>query len=175
MNHIRIRLLFLFLFSGSWIPAIHAQEFSPFEMSMIRFVESLSSYGDYTSFSPQDRKEIDSAVNWLNSVDQDQRFLDFGNWLYYHRGRLYLVQNRYEPSRQDLERAIQLDSLDADVMDRICVLSAHLKNYTRRKFYLRSGVTGYEQKLRTDSTNDRDWYAYARFLDLQSQFTSIQT
>lgn len=149
-----------------------AQTFTTYEIQMVEFVESLSSVGDYNYFTPYEKNEIDSAVKWLNSLSQDERFKDYQVWFYFNRGRLLLVQKNYESAKLDLEHAIKLDSLNSDVMDRICVLSAHLKNYTNRKFYLRSGVAGYEQKLKTDSSNVMDWYCYAQFLDLQSQFTS---
>lgn len=149
-----------------------AQVFSPYELSMVQFVESLSSVGDYNYFSKESKNEIDSAIIWLNSVENDPRMEKYAVWFLYNRGRLLLVQKQVDKSRKDLEKAIELDSMDYYVMERICVLSAHYKTYTNRKHYIKKGIKGYEHKLKSDSLKATDWYFYAQFLDLQSQYSS---
>lgn len=149
-----------------------AQTFTPEELSKIDFVESLSSVGDYNYFNAKEKNDIDSAIIWLESIETDTRFEKYQIWFYYHRGRLYLVQKKIEKSKADLEMAIMLDSMNYEVMDRICVLSSHLKNYTNRNKFIKKGIKGYRHKLDLDSSNAADWYYYAKFLDLLSNYSS---
>ncbi len=167
-----LRIFIFFLFSISLITKSKAQTFSDQEFSMISFVESLSSYGDYNSFSASRKNNIDSAVNWLNSVEYDERFNTYKVWFYYHRGRLVFVQKKIDLAKIDLEKAINLDTTNYDVMERICALSSHFKTYPTRKNFIKRGVAGYKHKLSIDSSKAEDWYYYALFMDLQSNYSS---
>jgi tetratricopeptide (TPR) repeat protein len=167
-----LRIFIFFLFSIGLITKSKAQTFSDQEFSMISFVESLSSYGDYNSFSASRKNNIDSAVNWLNSVEYDERFNTYKVWFYYHRGRLVFVQKKIDLAKIDLEKAINLDTTNYDVMERICALSSHFKTYPTRKNFIKRGVAGYKHKLSIDSSKAEDWYYYALFMDLQSNYSS---
>jgi len=170
--HCLIRILVFAFLLQSFTSNCKAQGFSKKELDMVNFSESLSSFGDYNYFSKEDKNAIDSAVNWLNSIADDPRFQDYKVWFYYNRGRLVFVQNKIELAKIDLEKAINLDSMNYDVMERICALSSHFKTYPTRKNFIKRGVTGYQHKLSIDSSKAEDWYYYALFMDLQSTYSS---
>lgn len=168
-------LLFTCLFVKFLNATSFSQVFSETEIAKINLIDNQPSTGTYESLSQQEKNDVDSALVWLEPMFKDPRFENYQKWLYYNRGRIRYFKKQLVGAQTDLETAVNLDTLYYDALERLCVLSYwHLKGYTKRKYFIKRGIIGYESKLKADSTNDEDWYYYAKFLDLQAEFSGAE-
>lgn len=152
-----------------------AQDLSSIDYAKIRFIDSQPSTGNYLSFSADRKVDVDTAIVWLNTMFSNPAFNNYQAWLHYQRGRFHYLRKEIELAQRDLEAAMDLEPKYYEALERLSTMSYHhLKNYTKRRIYINNGIKAYEEELKEDSSNAMYWYYYAKFLDLDSEFSNAQ-
>lgn len=157
------------------LQALNAQNLSDVDLAKIRFIEKQPSTGNYFSFSADKKNEVDTAIIWLNGMFTNPAFSQYKAWLHYQRGRLHYLRKEIDRAQIDLEAALNLEPMHYEALERLSTMSYHhLKNYTKRRIYINNGIAAYEAKLAEDSANASLWYYYAKFLDLDNEFSNAK-
>jgi hypothetical protein len=170
MAKYRILLFALLLFVANYGIA---QNLSQEDSKKTRFISIQPSTGNYFDFSTERKQAVDTAIVWLNQMFVDSNFSEYQAWLHYQRGRLYYLRKEIPLAKADLEAAMDLQPTYYEALERLSTMSwHHLKNYTKRRIYINNGILAYDQKLALDSTNAQLWYFYAKFLDLDREFSN---
>ena len=172
MAKYRILLFALLLFVANYGIA---QTLSKEDFKKTRFISIQPSTGNYFDFSTERKQAVDTAIVWLNQMFVDSTFSEYKAWLHYQRGRLYYLRKEIPLAQADLEAALDLEPTYYEALERLSTMSwHHLKNYTKRRVYINTGITACKKKLQSDSTNPKLWYLYAKFLDLDREFSNAQ-
>ena len=171
MYALSIRII-LALFCLLTLEAAKAQDLSAIDHAKIRFIDRQPSTGYYFGFSDERKAEVDTAIVWLNAMFTNSAYNNYKAWLHYQRGRLYYLRKEIDLAQEDLETAMDLEPMYYEALERLSTMSYHhLKNYTKRRVYINNGIKAYEAKLAKDSSNASLWYYYAKFLDLDNEFS----
>lgn len=139
----------------------------------VKIIENISSTGSYEQLSQVKKAEIDSAITWLSDMTESEEFQPHLSWVYANRGRLNYKIRDIETAKLDLEKSLEIDPLNYQALERLCVMSMwHLKGYTKRRILINISVEKMRLKVLEDSLSASSWYSYAKFLDLDKEFSN---